>query len=271
MALKENTITWLHLSDLHFCEPKTGWDATGVLQHLLEDLRTMEKNHGLATDLLFFTGDLAFGNYKNEKGWNLQDQYEGVAGFLESVRAAFQTPVPKQNVFLVPGNHDVDRKTVSNATTAYLDGLKSEETVSKMIHETDQDWKDCIRRLDGFREFLKNHGYDHLLTDPEERLVYAVKRTVNSVEVGIAGLNTAWSCGRESSGEKGKLWMGAKWQTKTVESALGGADLVLALAHHPPNWMVEPEDIWLGQNLPERFQFFLHGHEHSGWVGMYAY
>ena len=265
MAQKENTVTWLHLSDLHFCEPKTGWDADEVIDSLVKDLKSMEKDHGLMPDLLFFTGDLAAGNYKEKKGWNLKDQYEGVNSFLESVLSAFKHPVPKENVFLVPGNHDVDRDEVSTATTDYLDRLESEEKLTEMIQKGKRDWKDCIRRLHVFQEFLEGHGYKHLVTDPA-RLVYAITRSINGVDVGIGGLNSAWSCCRDSREEKAKLWMGAKWQLKTVSTALRSADIKLVLAHHPPNWMVETENTWFGQKLTQNFHFFLHGHEHREWV-----
>jgi predicted MPP superfamily phosphohydrolase len=56
------SITWLHLSDVHLCKPRTGWDVHRVLRPLLADLRRMQSEHGLCPDLIFFSGDLAFGN-----------------------------------------------------------------------------------------------------------------------------------------------------------------------------------------------------------------
>ena len=61
-------LTWLHLSDLHACDPNTGWDAKRVTDTLLADLKRMQKDHGLRPDLIFFTGDAAFGHLGNERG-----------------------------------------------------------------------------------------------------------------------------------------------------------------------------------------------------------
>jgi len=36
--------------------------------------------------------------------------------------------------------------------------------------------------------------------------------------------------------------------------------------HHPPGWFVEHEDGNLRIIIQRDFQFFLHGHEHLGWV-----
>jgi len=62
------TLTWLHLSDLHACRPNTGWDAKRVLATLRADLQKLNKEHGLRPDLIFFTGDAAFGHLSNERG-----------------------------------------------------------------------------------------------------------------------------------------------------------------------------------------------------------
>ncbi len=98
MKNKTNTITWLHLSDLHYCEPETGWDAEEIREKLIDDLKGMEKSHRLSPDLIFFTGDLAFGNVNDKKGWNLADQYDGVFNFLEKLRTAFKKDIPYSNI-----------------------------------------------------------------------------------------------------------------------------------------------------------------------------
>jgi len=264
MQKNKNTLTWLHLSDLHYCKPRTGWDAKDILVHLPTDLREMEKQYGLRPDLVLFTGDLAFGNLKPDPGWNLEDQYAGVAQFLESVRGAFSRKIPRSHVFIVPGNHDVDRADVSRFVTPWLDALKSDDEIIDMIHKGGRDWQDCIQRLHAYRKFLEIHDYNHLLTD-SERLVYAIQQEINGITVGIGGLNSAWSCSRPSNEEKGKLWMGARWQAKIIHDALKGSDLTLALAHHPPGWMARSEEVFLKTGALEKFHFFFHGHEHNDW------
>ena len=64
------------------------------------------------------------------------------------------------------------------------------------------------------------------------------------MRVGIAGLNSAWSCGRD--GENGKLWVAGRWQAEHLLASLDDVDLSVALIHHPPGWYVEQErnDFW---------------------------
>jgi len=260
-----STITWLHLSDIHYCEPKTGWDADEILESLLDDLKLMEEKHNLQPDLVFFTGDLAYGHIKNDAGWNLKDQYEGVNKFIDAIRKSFKKEIPKTNIFLVPGNHDVDRTKLAKKDTFWLDNQKDEKEIINMIEQKDTSWQDYIRRLICYREFLEQYEFNHLLTDPD-RLVYALKRQIGNIVVGIGGFNSAWSCSRSSNEEKGKLWMGAKWQMNTIRKHLKDTKFNITLLHHPPNWFVEREDKKFLTSLQEKFSFCLHGHEHFEWV-----
>nr|VFJ54689.1 MAG: Calcineurin-like phosphoesterase [Candidatus Kentron sp. FM]VFJ54751.1 MAG: Calcineurin-like phosphoesterase [Candidatus Kentron sp. FM]VFK08038.1 MAG: Calcineurin-like phosphoesterase [Candidatus Kentron sp. FM] len=261
-------ITWLHLSDLHLCGPKTGWDADRILKFLLEDLKRMEADHGLAPDLLLVTGDLAFGHL-SEGELSLQSQFDEAALFLEEVRAAFRHPIPAERVFLVPGNHDVDRGKILPSQTEWLNNLSNKTNpagiVNDLLRDADGDWPGIMQRLETYKQFLQEH-YPHLLQDPEteKRLCYAHTLDIHGHKLGIAGLNSAWGCGRD--GERGKLWLGGGWQLNTLGGKLKEAEVKLLLAHHPLGWLVEQETPKLDPQLENDFHFFLHGHEHQGWV-----
>lgn len=70
------SITWLHLSDLHACDPRTGWDAGEVLADLEKDLARLREAHELAPDLIFFTGDAGFGHLGTGEGESLAEQLD---------------------------------------------------------------------------------------------------------------------------------------------------------------------------------------------------
>nr|VFJ62549.1 MAG: Calcineurin-like phosphoesterase [Candidatus Kentron sp. FW] len=263
-----SSITWLHLSDLHLCAPKTGWDADRILKFLVEDLQRMEADHGLSPDLLLVTGDLAFGHL-GEGDLSIESQFKKVAEFLEDVRVVFSKEIPNEHVFLVPGNHDVDRRKVRESQTEWLDNLANKpdpvKFVDQMLNDASGEWPGLMERLAVYRQFLQEH-YPHLLPDEdaEKRLCYTRTLDINGHRLGIAGLNSAWSCGRD--GEKGKLWLGGQWQSNTLSGKCKDAEIKLLLAHHPLNWLVEQETPKLNQRLEQAFHFFLHGHEHFSWV-----
>ena len=224
------TVTWLHLSDLHACQARTGWDAHRIVKDLLKDLKHMQDRHGLRPDLIFFTGDAAFGNIGSGPGEKLAEQFGEVAGFLEKVRTVFEPEVPRENIFLVPGNHDVARDLVTPDQTEWLDSKANADRVADLISAGGVQWRRYMERLEEYRKFLEANGYSHLLTDPL-RLAYCVIREVNGLSIGVAGLNSVWSSGRD--GEKGKLWMGGRFQIGRLEPGLEDAKLRMRLPTIP--------------------------------------
>jgi len=256
------SIVWLHLSDLHLCEPKTGWDAHRVLESLIDDLKKMQADHDLQPDLMFFTGDAAFGSVA---GSTLSEQYQDVEQFFTNVRQAFKQEIPKENFFLVPGNHDVDRKKAFKQLSTWLDQQNDVKIINGLIADGDDEWRLYMERLADYQKFLEAKGYNHLLTD-KRRLVYAQVREIKGIKIGIGGFNSSWSCGR--NGENGKLWLGSNWQNGSICKTLKqqNTDLKLALIHHPPSWFVEYEKNKALMHMERDFDFFLHGHEHQGWV-----
>src|SRR5262249_53086393 len=147
----------------------------------------------LHPDLIFFTGDLAWGQIKSEPGLNLRDQFSEGHEFLEAVRQSFDPIVPQENVFIVPGNHDVDRNAATIQLTDWLEKQTKGEEVAKMIAGGGRDWLQYVARLDQYKEFLAKHGYSHLLKRPDH-LIYSATRDVAGRKIGIAGFNSAWSC-----------------------------------------------------------------------------
>ncbi|HEX3529407.1 MAG TPA: metallophosphoesterase [Thermoanaerobaculia bacterium] len=260
------SITWLHLSDLHCCPSKTGYDADQVLSSLRDDLRKLHERHGLRPDLVFFTGDAAYGRIG--KGGDLESQLEEAALFFQEVLGVYPDPIPAENLFLVPGNHDIDRREVRPAETTWLEQLAaaySIEPVTAMIRDASPAWQDYMRRLGAYRDFLEVAGLPHLLQD-KERLVFSHVREIQGLKVGIAGLSSAWSCRGTGSDEKNKLWLGGDWQINEIYRTLRHTDLRICLVHHPINWFIPAEDPALQSDFENCFHFHLHGHEHTSWV-----
>ena len=178
-----------------------------------------------------------------------------------------------ENLFIVPGNHDVNRENVASAITDWLEGCAKKpgliglHEIQEMLRKRDRNWQLCMERLQDYHAFLMGAGLIHLLQD-NDRLIYGVVREVRGTTVGVAGLNSAWSCVRDS--EKGKMWLGGHWQIETLRPKVANADVKVALMHHPPNWFGETEDPSLNREFERTFHFLLHGHEHQNWVTEYG-
>src|SRR5262249_51175327 len=149
----------------HFGDDRSEWDASPIRRALLRDLRDVQDQYGLAPSFVFFTGDVAFGT---RPGSTLAQQYGKATAFLEAVRTGFAPEVPRDNVFVVPGNHDVERAAATPEQVAWLDGILEEEPdrgvalVSHMIREAGPQWRRFMERLGPYRDFLRAAGLDHL-------------------------------------------------------------------------------------------------------------
>jgi len=93
---------WLHLSDWH--QRGHEFDRKAVRDALLEDLEKRESiDERIAEiDFIVFSGDLAFNGAPEE--------YTAVAEELLTPVLRV-TRVPKSRLFIVPGNHDLERRT----------------------------------------------------------------------------------------------------------------------------------------------------------------
>jgi hypothetical protein len=254
------SLTWLHLSDLH-ARLRDDWNSQEITNALITDLKSVQKDHGLRPDLVFFTGDAVFGAAGGEK---MAHQYQMVRPFLDAVRRAFDPEIPLRDLYLVPGNHDVDRGEITPGETEWLRNpdRKLHDIVAAMRDGTKQ-WRAWMERLGNYRHFLTSYGLLHLSPD-DPHLIWADAREFAGVRVGIVGLNSAWSCADRQ--DKAKLWCGADWQVPQLKQRMGPVAFSFALIHHPGNWFTASEDPTVFRRLRQEFPLVLHGHEHQEWV-----
>jgi len=238
----------------------TGWDANRILASLKDDFKKLQDQYQLSPDLIFVTGDIAYGEIP---GYPIDEQFQEAGTLLEEIRESFSPSIPVDNVFIVPGNHDVNRNSVTPDQTDWLDRQTDLNHIFDLVRSHNIQWRRYMERLEEYCSFLNNFGYTHLLGNPHYLMFNSI-RTISGIKVGIAGFNSAWSSCRNS--EKGKLWLAGKWQLETLLQKIEKADVSIALMHHPFNWLVDKEDPEFGRLLENHFKFFLHGHEHLGWV-----
>lgn len=255
-----NSVTWLHISDIH-ARQRSDWDSRAVMEALRTDVQTLAKENGLRPDFIVVTGDLAFGSVPNDA---LPDQYLLVQKFLDSLLAAFDPPISKRNLYIVPGNHDVDRNEV---TAGEINWLRSGERTLSEIHDAMQknskQWRTWMDRFGAYRGFPRQYGLVHLSPD-DPHLIWSDVQNIGQLRVGVSGFNSAWSAADD--GEKGKLWAGLPFQISKNLAAMGPVDLSIALIHHPGNWFTPAEDPSSTRQLRQDFQIVLHGHEHQDWI-----
>lgn len=256
-----NSLSWLHFSDIHFLD-KHDWRNSPVLDKLIADIGRL-KASGLSIDLVFCTGDIGFGQTSADP---LADQYAVAKDFFDKVLRVCD--LPKECFFLVPGNHDIDRKKVLPSQTKYFrDHDQTPDSINQMFRDHNGEVNRAMERLAQYRDFIQAN-YPHIPLD--KNTTFGKPISINGLSISIFGLNSAWTCAGD--GEKNQLWLAGEAQLYACDQAISTAapgdkaDLRIALMHHPLSWLNPAEFQVLRGRIQNDCDFLLHGHEHDAWV-----
>jgi Flp pilus assembly protein TadD/predicted phosphodiesterase len=252
-----HNLTWLHLSDIHF-NPRTEWRYSASRDALLEYL----KAEPLQPDLVFCTGDIAFGETNSAP---LKNQYTQARDFFDKLLAIWH--LPKDRLFVVPGNHDINRNSVNPDAQATLTQWAEQapehaQKINQRFADRPKVFQDAIARLNEYASFVSEYLPHQVDTDG--RHCYAHVLDINGLKVGVAGFNSVWSCaGLEDDRH---LWMAAEWQFNSAKPKLKDAAVRIGLIHHPVDWLNTVDRDLATRRIAADFHFWLHGHSHNAWV-----
>jgi serine/threonine protein kinase/predicted MPP superfamily phosphohydrolase len=243
-----SSITWLHISDLHFCTSPTH-DADAALQALLRDVEKRIEWYNLRPDFIAITGDIAHSGRAPE--------YDLARRFLDELLDT--TGLNKNRLFLVPGNHDVDRELISQGARNIGDSLTDGENAAAIL-DNPGDRQLMFARFGGYATFVNEYLGDYLPFNQEN---YFYVRTLPLLErrVALLGLNSVWLSASEQDGAMG-LVIGAHQVQSALEQS-ANVDLRIALVHHPFNWLREFDREDVEPMLNDGCDFILHGHAHQ--------
>jgi len=241
------TLTWLHLCDLHL-RTSLVYDADIVLKALLQDVAKRIEQDGLRPDFIAVTGDIAFSGQAEE--------YELARQFFDDLMTT--TSLNKDRLFLVPGNHDVNRKRISRGAQGIADSLTDRQAVNAIL-ETPADRELMFARLAGYAQFVGDYlGQKRTFNDDGYCYVRAFE--VSGQQIALLGLNSAWLA-QGGTEDYGKLALGER-QVRRALAEAEGTDLKIALLHHPFDWLRDFDRHGCQALLTQECHFVLHGHLH---------
>ena len=245
-------LTWLHISDWH--QGGKEFDRQVVGDALIEDLKKrIAISPCLAKiDFIVFSGDLAFSGKQEEY---LAAKEEFLERLLES------TGLDPERLFIVPGNHDLNRDDFKFLPTALLKPLKSDSEVQEWIVEERQ--RGLV--LQPFNAFAKFTTEYTKRKSPDFANISRLE--IDGKKIAILGINSAWMCGRNKDADgkvndDGYVLVGEPQIHQSLKK-MSDANIKIAILHHPFEWLNEFDRRHVKERLIDTCDFILNGHQHT--------
>ncbi|PEL00200.1 metallophosphoesterase family protein [Bacillus toyonensis] len=231
-------LKWLHLSDLHFVY--SNYDTRVMRKSFLKYLKEKLCNN---IDVIFITGDITHqGNEYNE----------GLYAFLEDIVSSIN--IEKQNVFMIPGNHDISRNGLMNTV---IQGILSSSNPKDKINSLDDETFNVL--YSGQNKFIE--FYEKFLGReyPKDNTHFIMRGN----GFNVIHINTCLIAGGD--GVEGNILIGLNNLFDALENINAKESVVnFALGHHTINCIHELEkDSFLNRLSDNFIDFYLNGHVHK--------
>ena len=219
---------------------------------MVQDVRSRIQEHGPVGALLI-GGDIAF------KG-DPQEYAVAIAWLKEFANAC---GCPMERVFVIPGNHDVDRSVITrlpavrNAQAAIMraDPHQRERELRTQFDDRDSG-RALVAPLEAYNDFAKVFNCQVF---PPERLYWKQDLPLEgSVRLRVHGLTSTLL-----SGANGKDDTPESLYLSPLQTVLDPVDDVvnLVLCHHPPEWFLDQDQV--NAAICGRAAIHLFGHKHQ--------
>lgn len=244
----------LHLSDIHLrkseIESPADLDAD-IRNELTLDLTGGDLPIEGGVHAVVVTGDLAFAGdpveFDNARSWLLS--------LCETINC------PPEQIWVVPGNHDVDRGAVdrSSVLRAIHHGIRDAERPSSLLHEHLCEPAGAQLLLSPLQAY--NRFAEQFRSDSSFRSIAWVSSATDLVlndgsSLRIRGLNSALVSDRNDNDTTHKLVLGLGQLSIQRQPGV----VWMTLCHHPPRWLADDHEV--ADYLDSRVAIQLFGHEH---------
>ncbi len=240
----------VHLSDIHFTRSSgtSAHDLDADLRNeLLRDVTAITKGLGGATGVLV-TGDIAFSGNETE--------YERATAWLRELCGSIGCAA--ESVWVVPGNHDVDRSLASDLVTKMLHDsvrTKGEAEIDSQLSAFAGHAQSAAALLGPLAEYNRFAAYFQCSISAEkpfwERDLILTCGTI----IRLRGLCSVLVSNTHDV--RGNIVLG---KAQATVPRIDGVEY-LTLCHHPPDWLRDQDAVVTPLESRVRIQLF--GHKHS--------
>lgn len=245
----------LHISDIHFRHPEC---ATPDLDpdrpyrtRLIQDVRSRVKALGSDVDVILVGGDIAFRGAPAE--------YEAALQWLGDLADA--CGCKRERIFVIPGNHDIDRNTVMmdpgvrNVQQAIIRADNPERELAVQFRHK-QTGDALLAPVASYNAFAARFSCQVYTPD---RLYWHQDLPLNaSTKLRIYGLTSTLLSGAWAPKDDPRPGL----YLSPLQTVLDPVDNVinLVMCHHPPDWFIDCDDIT--DALAGKAAVHVFGHKH---------
>ncbi len=243
-------LLFVHLSDAHITEPGTVLEERA--DRIVAAVRNLETDIDAAFVLL--TGDIAYSGRDAEYVHAFSVVAKIVAGLSAGLKFRAGGP-PIVEALAVPGNHDCDLSGDLDVRTVIADEVlkNQEKPITPSLVAA------CTGVQQNFFNFADTimPGSAATTAGTPPRLATTRVVDVRGEKIQFVCLNTAWLS--RNPEVQGTLHL----PTQVLPVRVSSAALVVAMLHHPYNWLASPTSRTFRAALESLADFVFTGHEHE--------
>lgn len=233
------SVTWLHISDLHVetspdDDTRVGRGQRRCFEAIERDIADFRANASAqkpvaAPDLLLLSGDIV---KRGDRPAMFTRAHEWVD------RVCDAAAIDRSRVFVIPGNHDLDRPSVPNEHRRLLnlsrwDSSKFKETVD-FIWDSQPVLQAVGKKFASYRAFARKYA------QVQQGVLNSWRSLIemNGLEIELVGLNSVWTGGTDTLDRPGMPVVGEPQRDWIDDLAAGEKpDLTIVLQHNPTTYL----------------------------------
>ncbi|MHB9102250.1 MAG: metallophosphoesterase family protein [Sulfuricella sp.] len=238
----------VHLSDIHIKS-----DGDFILKRADQISRALTNlEDGIEGCIVVLTGDVAYSGQPGE--------YALAERFLIQLRACLIKTVGVADVpiVIVPGNHDCDFST-ENQVRDILIGTVTKGAVTKgaVTKISDELVRQSILVQSHYWQFVSRIKGTAVPTSPKVQLCSVEPVQIGNKKISFHAYNTAWMS------QKHEIQASLIYPIEYLPAEDTSSDLVVAMFHHPYNWLDSTNARLFSTNIERMADLILTGHEHE--------
>lgn len=232
------------LSDLHL-----QWLETNYLEKttrtIIEDVKALSNENGIKPEILLLAGDIV-------------NSGEDAGRLYPIVKERLVDPIVKEFniaplcVLSIPGNHEIDRKSIDTVIHSGLDIMASSSGLDNIEYAQYNQLTDKLRGYFEFDKMLNNQNTEYIVAT---NLI-----NISDMTIGVTRVNSVWSLWGDSNKDRKNIWIPQNKFKESLET-IKKANIKICLMHHPIDWINDKSLYNIERNF-DNFDIIINGHKH---------